>query len=173
MTDTELEKLKARRLAEMQKNLQAKRIREEAETMQKGADDNGNGGSSSGGGSRKQITSRDVVVASLGFRGLEVLECAEAQYPKEAHLVINRIAEIIRSENIAERIDGGQLMAVFRMLGMPVRIKTSIKIQDDGKLVSLSDKLRNNSNSNSRSSGNGNSSDHGGPQAARGRGPES
>jgi len=166
MTDTELEKLKARRLAEMQKNLHAKRIREEAETMQKDADGNGNSG-------EKQITPRDVVVASLGFRGLEVLECAEAQYPKEAHLVINRIAEIIRSENIAERIDGGQLMAVFRMLGMPVRIKTSIKIQDDGKLVSLSDKLRNNNNSNSRSSGNGNSSDHGGPQASRGRGPES
>lgn len=164
MTDTELEKLKARRLAEMQKNLQAKRIREEAETGRKGADGSGNGDG-------KQITPRDVVVASLGFRGLEVLECAEAQYPKEAHLVISRIAEIIRSENIAERIDGGQLMAVFRMLGMPVRIKTSIKIQDDGKLVSLSDKLRNSSSSNSRSSGS--SSDHGGPQAARVRGPES
>lgn len=129
--DAELERLKARRLAEMQKNLSAKRGLEEA----------GKAGGSEKGASR-QATARDTVVASLGFRGLEVLESAEAQYPAESRVIVGRLAEIIRSENIPDKIDGGQLLAVFRMVGLPVKIKTSIKIEKDGKFVSISDRLK-------------------------------
>ena len=124
--DAELEKLKARRLAEMRKNLGVKRMRDEEAAK-----------------APARQTPRDVVIASLGFRGLEVLESAEAQYPAETRLIVGRLAGIIRSENIRERLDGGQLMEVFRMLGLHVRIKTSIKVEKDGKFVSLSDKLRN------------------------------
>ncbi len=129
--DAELERLKARRLAEMQKNISAKKGLEEAEQA---------GGSEKGRG--RQATARDTVVASLGFRGLEVLESAEAQYPAESRVIVGRLAEIIRSENIPDKIDGGQLLAVFRMVGLPVKIKTSIKIEKDGKFVSISDRLK-------------------------------
>ena len=128
--DAELERLKARRLAEMQKNLSAKRGLEAGKA---GGSEKGRDG---------PAAARDTVVASLGFRGLEVLESAEAQYPAESRVIVGRLAEIIRSENIPDRIDGGQLLAVFRMVGLPVKIKTSIKIEKDGKFVSISDRLR-------------------------------
>lgn len=131
--DAELERLKARRLAEMQKNISAKRGREEAADKAAGSE-KGRGG---------PAAARDIVVASLGFRGLEVLEGAEAQYPAEAKVIVGRLAEIIRSENIPDKIDGGQLLAVFRMVGLPVKIRTSIKIEKDGKFVSISDRLKN------------------------------
>lgn len=126
--DAELERLKARRLAEMHKNVNAQKMQEQLTS-----DDS----------SPKKITPRDIVVKSLGFRGLEVLESAEMQYPAETNMIIHRLADVIQSENITERVDGGQLMGIFRMLGLPVKIKTSIKIEDDGKFVSLSDKLTN------------------------------
>ncbi len=132
-SDEELERLKARRLAEMQRNIQAKMQKEKsaadaAERAKSGQD--------------APKTPRDVVVASLGFRGLEVLEGAEAQYPNEARIVIGKLAELIRSGGLAETIDGGQLLALFRMIGMPVRIATTIKIEEDGKFVSLSDRFK-------------------------------
>ncbi|MDE0266524.1 MAG: double-stranded DNA-binding protein [Thaumarchaeota archaeon] len=130
--DAELERLKARRLAEMQRNISAKKGREEA-----------GGAAGSEKGRDGPATARDVVVASLGFRGLEVLEGAEAQYPAETKVIVGRLAEIIRSENIPDKIDGGQLLAVFRMVGLPVKIRTSIKIEKDGKFVSISDRLKN------------------------------
>lgn len=128
-SDAELERLKAKRLAEMQKNLSAQK-QQQADAKSKTHD-----------GSTK-VTPRDVLVSSLGFRGMEVLQCAEAQYPREAPLVVGQLADIIRTEQITERIDGGQLLAVFRMLGLSVRIQTSIKVEKDGKLVSLSEKFK-------------------------------
>ena len=128
--DAELLRLKAQRLAEMQKNINMQKIKEQT-TVDKPT--------------LKKITPRDVIVKLLGFRGLEVLESAERQYPAETNIVIQRLADIVQSENITEKIDGGQLMGIFRMLGLPVKIKTSIKIEDDGKFVSLSDKLKNKS----------------------------
>lgn len=130
--DAELERLKAKRLAEMQRNLSAKKGREEASEAAGSEKDQG-----------RPAAARDVVVASLGFRGLEVLEGAEAQYPAEAKVIVGRLAEIIRTENIPDKIDGGQLLAVFRMVGLPVKIRTSIKIEKDGKFVSISDRLKN------------------------------
>lgn len=127
--DAELERLKARRLVEMQKNVHAQKIKEKSER--------------SSGDVTQTTTPRDVVIKLLGFRGLEVLEAAEVQYPSETAMILQRLADVITSENIAEYIDGGQLMSIFRMLGMPVKIQTSIKIEDDGKFVSLSEKLRN------------------------------
>ncbi len=124
--DADLQRLKARRLAEMQKNINIQKTKEQTTSE-----------------TSKKVTSRDILVSLLGFRGLEVLESAERQYPAESNIVIQRLVEIIQSENITERIDGGQLMGVFRMVGLPVKIKTSIKVEDDGKFVSLSDKLKN------------------------------
>ena len=115
---------------------EAQKARKEAESASDASGDTGTKDAS-----KSPATPRDMVVSLLGFRGLEVLECAESQYPREMPFVIGRLAEIIRTERITERIDGGQLMAVFRMLGLPVRIQTSIKIVEDGKTVSLSDKI--------------------------------
>ena len=49
---------------------------------------------------------------------------------------------MIKVGEIKQRISGGELLALFRSVGINVRINTSIKIEDHGKLVSFSDKLK-------------------------------
>ncbi len=116
--DNELEKLKAKRLAEMQKNLSSK---------QKPKKD--------------KPTPREIVVTKLGFRGLEVLENAEYQFPRETQMVVLKLAELISSNQISEILDGGHLLSLLRSIGIGVRMKTKINIEEDGKFISLSDKL--------------------------------
>ena len=116
--DNELEKLKAKRLAEMQKNLSAKQEPK-----------------------KDAMTPRETVISKLGFRGLEVLENAEYQFPREAQIVIVKLAELISTNQISEILDGGHLLALFRSIGIGVRMKTKINIEEDGKFISISDKL--------------------------------
>jgi DNA-binding TFAR19-related protein (PDSD5 family) len=126
--DKELEKLKEKRLAEMQKNISFQQKQDELVDAHKDAQKNA-------------PNPRDVLVSKLGFRGLEVLENAEAQFPNETKIVIEKLAELLTSGEIDEEIDGGKLMILFRSIGMNVRVKTTINVEQEGKFVSLSDKL--------------------------------
>lgn len=126
--DAELERLKAKRLAEMQKNAHIKMAQKEKSKTQDAGE--------------QPPTPRDVVVAHLGFRGLEVLESAEVQFPAETRIIVNKLAGLIRSGELADVIDGGQLLSIFRMVGLPVKIATTIKVEEDGKFVSLSDRIK-------------------------------
>jgi hypothetical protein len=55
---------------------------------------------------------------------------------------MNRILELIERGEIQQKISGGELLSLFRMLGLNIRMNTTIKIEDHGKLVSFSDKLK-------------------------------
>ena len=94
---------------------------------------------------RPPENSRDLLVGRLGFRGLEVLENAESQFPNETKVIVDKLSELIKTDELNEIIDGGQLLAVFRAVGLNVRMATKINVEQDGKFVSLSDKLRNES----------------------------
>jgi len=80
----------------------------------------------------------------LGFRGLEVLTNAESQFPNETKMIIDKLYELIKTGEITEVLDGGKLLGLFRSIGLSVRMDTKINIQQDGKFVSLTDKLSNN-----------------------------
>ena len=123
--DKELERLKAKRLAEMQKNLSSQQEQDKITSSQK---DN-------------KPSSREIVIKQLGYRGLEVLQNAEHQFPKETQIVLLKLSELISSGDITEVLDGGNLLALFRSIGIDVRMKTKINVEKDGKFVSLSDKL--------------------------------
>ncbi|MDR3782910.1 MAG: hypothetical protein P4K92_06365, partial [Candidatus Nitrosotalea sp.] len=88
------------------------------------------------------ISSRDLVVKQLGYRGVEVLQNAEAQFPDESKVVIEKLAELIRGGEVSEIIDGGKLLTLFRSLEIRVRMQNTISVEQDGKLVSWSDKLK-------------------------------
>jgi hypothetical protein len=75
-------------------------------------------------------------------RGEEVLNIAETQFPIQTKSLISGIVELIKMGEVKQRISGGELLALFRSVGLNVRINTSIKIEDHGKLVSFSDKLK-------------------------------
>ena len=77
----------------------------------------------------------------LGFRGSEVLQNAESQFPNETGIIVEKLAELIKTGEISEAIDGGRLLALFRSVGLHVRMDTKINVEQDGKFVSLSDKL--------------------------------
>ena len=87
-------------------------------------------------------TSREIISDYLYDRGEEVLKLAESQFPIQTKSLINEIAELIRMGEIKQRISGGELLSLLRSVGMNIRVNTTIKIEDHGKLVSLSDKLK-------------------------------
>ncbi len=87
-------------------------------------------------------TPREILVKVLGFRGLEVLENAESQFPNETKIIVEKLSELIKTGEIAETIDGGKLLTLFRSVGLNIRMQTTINVEQDGKFVSLSDKLR-------------------------------
>jgi DNA-binding TFAR19-related protein (PDSD5 family) len=125
--DKELELLKAKRMLEMQKNISQRQKIEEVKTETK---------------KKPQISPRDLVVKQLGYRGVEVLQNAESQFPEESKIVIEKLAELIRGGEVSEIIDGGKLLTLFRSLGIRVRMQTTISVEQDGKMVSWSDKLK-------------------------------
>ena len=125
--DSELERLQAKRLAEMQKNISFRETVEETPELTK----------------EKIVNPRDVLIKQLGFRGLEVLTNAESQFPNETKMIIDKLYELIKTGEIVEVLDGGKLLGLFRSIGLSVRMDTKINIQQDGKFVSLNDKLSN------------------------------
>ena len=128
--DSELERLKAKRLAEMQKNISTKQeTKPNSEPQKETVSEN----------------PRDSLIKVLGFRGLEVLENAESQFPNETKMIVEKLFELIKTGEINESLDGGKLLALFRSVGLNVRMATKINVEQDGKFVSLSDKLSNQS----------------------------
>ena len=128
--DSELQRLQAKRLAEMQKNISSRETVEDTSKTTK----------------EKIVNPRDVLIKQLGFRGLEVLTNAESQFPNETKTIIDKLHELITTGEITDVLDGGKLLGLFRSIGLSVRMDTKINIQQDGKFVSLTDKLSNTSN---------------------------
>ena len=130
--DFELERLQAKRLAEMQKNISSRETAEETLESTKSTEE-------------KIVNPRDALIKQLGFRGLEVLTNSESQFPNETKMVIDKLYELIKTGEITEILDGGKLLGLFRSIGLNVKMDTKINIQQDGKFVSLTDKLSNKS----------------------------
>ena len=125
--DKDLERLQAKRLEEMRKNLSFQNRQDKIAASEKEQ--------------KVKLTPREIIIKQLGYRGLEVLQNAEYQFPKETEIISLKLSELISSGNITEVLDGGNLLALFRSVGINVRMKTKINVEKDGKFVSLSDKL--------------------------------
>ncbi len=109
--DKELEQLKKKRLAEMEKNIAIKHKQEDTTPQQ------------------KQLTAREILVKNLGYRGLEVLQNAESQFPSDTKIVVEKLGELLNSGEINEEIDGGKLLALFRSVGINVRMENKINVE--------------------------------------------
>lgn len=124
--DPDLEIIKARKMLKLREEADAtekrRKIEDESKLVEK---------------SRKQ-----AFLKYIYDRGDEVLSAAESQYPSQTASVMNRILDLIERGDIQQKISGGELLSLFRMLGLNIRMNTTIKIEDHGKLVSFSDKLK-------------------------------
>jgi len=125
--DKELEILKAKRLAEMQKNLSNQEKQKEENTEKN---------------TKNVKSSREYILNKLGYRGLEVLETAEFQFPSQTRIVIEKLGELIAAGEINETLDGGKLLMIFRSVGINVRLDNKINVEQDGKFVSITDKFK-------------------------------
>ena len=129
--DKELELLKAKRLAEMQKNLSMQDQLSENTTEES---------------KKPKFSLRDYVVNSLGHRGMEVLQNAEYQFPNESKIIIEKLGELISSGDINETLDGGKLLVLFRSVGLSIRMENKINVEKDGKFISIADKFKKTTN---------------------------
>jgi DNA-binding TFAR19-related protein (PDSD5 family) len=91
---------------------------------------------------QRKKTDREIISNYLYDRGEEVLKLAESQFPIQTRSIVSGIIELIKSGEIKQRISGGELLTLFRSVGINVRINTNIKIEDHGKMVSFADKIR-------------------------------
>ena len=89
----------------------------------------------------REKSDREVVEGVLYDRGIEVLDAAYSFYPEETQRIVKELAVMIRDGRLSGSVAGGELLSVFRQLGLRFSLKTSIRVQDRGKLVDLSEKL--------------------------------
>jgi DNA-binding TFAR19-related protein (PDSD5 family) len=121
--DPDIEIIKARKLKE---------LREKAAEMEKSK------------ASQKPLpkSSREIVSGYLYDRGDKVLDLAYMQYPAQTEAIVARIAQLILAGEITSMISGGELLALFRSVGLSIRVNTTIKVEDNGKFISFSEKLK-------------------------------
>ena len=89
-----------------------------------------------------KIDDKEILLKYLYDRGDEVLRLAESQFPAQTRIIVKRIVELIKSGEIDSNISGGELLAIFRSVGLRIRVDTNIIIEDHGKFISFGEKLK-------------------------------
>lgn len=134
MDDPDLELIKARKMKKLQEQLASKEKGKDTINLELQNKTNKN--------KPEGIDSeRNFLLRYLYDRGDEVLKLAERQFPLQTKIIIKRLNELIRFGEIS-KISGGDLLAVYRSLGLNIRVDTQISISDHGKTISFSDKLK-------------------------------
>ncbi len=122
--DEELERLKRRRLLELQRRLLTDKQEPEGEE-------------------EKQEPKRNEVLNSyLVGRAWEILRAARAQFPTVMPRVEEALTEAIRAGRVKQRIDGESLFQFLGQIGLPVRLQTSIRYKEHGELKTIGQRLR-------------------------------
>jgi len=119
--DDELEKLKRRKLLELQRRLLKKP--EQAEK-------------------REDPSPREVLSRYFVGRAWEVYNAARAQFPTVMPQIEKALVEAMRAGRIKGRIDGESLFYFLRQIGLPVRLRTTIRFKEHGELKTLEQKIR-------------------------------
>ena len=118
----ELERLKQRKLMEMQRRLlkQKKEFEEVTE----------------------EPTHHELLDRYFYGRAWEVFNAARHQFPKVMPQLERALVEAIKAGKIERRIDGESLYHFFRQIGLPVRLQTTIRYKEHGELKTLEQKIR-------------------------------
>ncbi|TRO60083.1 hypothetical protein E2P64_02335 [Candidatus Bathyarchaeota archaeon] len=127
--DAELDLWKRKKLLEMQKRLMAKKVEEEQKKNQEDKP-------------KHDIKPRDVLKRIFVGRAMEVWDQAWKQYPKIMQKLEPDLARLVMSGEIEESIDENQLLHILRTIGLDVRFDLKIKILRNGKLKTISEKLK-------------------------------
>lgn len=137
MDDPDLEMIKARKMKKLQEQLAFKEKQEQEKDKSNLELQNQINKQKSDG----IDSERNFLLRYMYDRGDEVLKLAEQQFPFQTRIIIKRLNELIRFGEIS-RISGGDMLSVYRSLGLKIRVDTQISISDHGKTISFSDKLK-------------------------------
>ena len=122
--DEKLERIKRRRMLELQRRmLQEEKIEEEPEKP-------------------AEPPPREILDDMFSGRAWEVYETAKIQYPTVMPQVEQALVEGIKSGKIQDRIDGESLFAFLRQLGLNVRLNTKIRYKDHGELKTIGQRIK-------------------------------
>jgi len=144
MDDPDLELIKARKMKKLQEQLASKEKEDKINLeLQNKTNQNKPEGIDS---------ERNFLLRYLYDRGDEVLKLAEQQFPLQTKIIIKRLNELIRFGEIS-KISAGDLLSVYRSLGLNIRVDTQISISDHGKTMSFSDKLKQSNDADQDSDG--------------------
>jgi DNA-binding TFAR19-related protein (PDSD5 family) len=121
LSDSELERIKRKRLAEMQRVLDAKKQATQP---------------------KQRPTAEQTLQRVFVGRAWEVYEATKQQYPSIAGRLFQELAQLVESGQLTGQITGEQLYGLLRQIGLDVRLDTKIQVLDHGKLKSLGDKFR-------------------------------
>lgn len=127
--DADIDLWKRRRLFEMQKRLLMKKSEEERKKteQEQPADKN----------APKEILKKIFV-----GRAMEVWDVAWKQYPNIMKRLEPDLARLVQNGEINEALDENQLLLILRTIGLNLRFDTKIRILEDGKYKSISEKLK-------------------------------
>ena len=129
--DSELERIKKKRLEEMKRQLLIRQIEEQNATKTEPEK-----------APQKKPTNIEILDQHFGDRAWEVYNAAAYQYPQVMPQIEQILIEGIKTGKIRDTIDGADLMGFFRAIGLPIRLKTKIRISDKGKLKTLEQKMK-------------------------------
>jgi len=128
--DAALDLWKRRKLLELQKRLLVKKAEEEKRKAGEDAL------------LKEKPQPRDILKKLFVGRAFEVWNAAWQQYPKVMERLEPDFARLVQSGEITERIDEGKLLQIMRMIGLRIRFDVKIKILEDGKFKTISEKLK-------------------------------
>ena len=131
--DDELERIKQQRLEEMKRALLLKQLQKQKQAEPEPE-------------KPKEPTNKDILDKFFGDRAWEVYNAATYQYPQVMPQVEMILVEGMKTGKIKEVIDGAALMGFFRSIGIPVRLKTTIRISEKGELKTLEQKIKEDQN---------------------------
>jgi DNA-binding TFAR19-related protein (PDSD5 family) len=128
--DEELERIKQKRLEEIQRQLLLKQLKErklkESEKIE----------------TQKEPTNREILDKYFGDRAWEVYNAATIQYPQIMPKIEHILIEGIKTGKIRDKIDGAALMGFFRSIGLSIRLNTKIRVSEKGELKTLEQKMK-------------------------------
>ena len=124
--DDELERLKRRKMQEIQRRMATQQAAKAAPQQEK----------------LKEPTNDQILDRIFGDRAWEVWGAVKEQFPKVMPQIEQALVDAVKQGKITEKIDGGSLASFLRQIGLPLRLNNQIRFAEHGELKTLEQKLK-------------------------------
>ena len=118
MSDSELERLRRRRLAQYFERLNS--TKEEK---------------------KEEVSKQELLNQIFVGRAWEVFNATQAQYPQVANRLRDVLVQLFSAGRI-KKLSGQDLYSLLKKMGLRVKLKTTIRIKEDGKMKSIEEKMK-------------------------------